>query len=194
MSEVEAVVSAVELEGLAEFARTVGEIFGRNVCGAAGIAAVVEDLGRSFHRDDGADQNGRREAAFFGDDIQAVIHSVGEIDVRVAAFPKHDLVAGRAADGGMAGRIIFADVTFHFVDFADDAAGSGFDHEIFSKEIRGHFKRGAKKELSRQAVGVFQLMRLINFSSRFNQDTAAAFYSEGKIVHINIQHGAIRYG
>ncbi len=70
----------------------------------------------TVHRFERTDQYRGREPFAFRHNIETVIHTVDEIDVRVAGGAVHDGVAGSWPGSRMTCRIILADIRFHLDD------------------------------------------------------------------------------
>lgn len=82
---------------------------------------------------DGADEDAAGGAVGFGDEIEALVDAVDEIDVGAAGRAEDDLGAGGDAAGGVGGFVIEAEVGFGF----DDGGGVGAADEEFAEEIAG---------------------------------------------------------
>lgn len=83
---------------------------------------------------DGADEDAAGGAVGFGDEIEALVDAVDEVDVGAAWRPEDDTRAGRESTGGVGGFVIEAEVGFGF----DDGGGVGAADEEFAEEFAGN--------------------------------------------------------
>ena len=98
----------------------------RALAGAAGRQPVFAGTAHqihSFERLDGAHEQGRRPTLRFCDNVQAVVHTVDKVHVRIAGWAEHDSVAFRTAESSVGRQVIDADVGLDFNDPADSYAG-----------------------------------------------------------------------
>lgn len=70
---------------------------------------------------EGTDEDGGGFVDLAGDDVEAEVHAVGEVDVGSASASVHGFVARSAPTGvGVGGTVLDADVGFGFDDAADE--------------------------------------------------------------------------
>ena len=93
----------------------------------AGEAAGPGDGG------DGADEDAAGSAVGLGDEVEAFVHAVDEIDVGTAGRAVDDAGAGGDAAGGVGGFVVHSEVGFHF----DDGGGVGSADQDFAEEGAG---------------------------------------------------------
>lgn len=124
--DVESVVGgAGDVEGLAEASWAGGE---QTRSGVGGQLAQARHGGKSFDGLEGADKNAARTSFGLAGDVQAVVHSVDEVDVGDAGGAEEDSVAGGLAVVGVRRGIVESEIGFD-LDYASsepfifDAAG-----------------------------------------------------------------------
>jgi hypothetical protein len=103
---------AREGEGLAELGGAAAE--GSRLSGCASLAHGVD----AFDGLEGADEDGDGLVGFPADDVEAVVHAIGEVDVGGARGCVHGLVAGCAPGAEAVGGAV-----------ADAEVGLGLDDE-----------------------------------------------------------------
>ena len=92
----------------------------------------------TLQRKDASDQHGSRKAIRFGHHIQAIVHAVDEIDVREASGAVHGPVALGASVCGVAGQIIFADISLDLDDAPGGALSVQHAHQVRTKQLPRH--------------------------------------------------------
>ena len=134
--EREAVLLAGHPERLAEAAGAGTEA--AKVVEAAAGAHLVETVPRL----DSAEEDGGRSALLLADKIQAPMHAVGAVDVRVPGRAEHRAVAGRLPSEAVARRILLV----VGLDL-DDRPADAVDEERAADEIRRDVVHAARKKL-----------------------------------------------
>jgi hypothetical protein len=99
-------------------------------CQAAG---AVEAAGERGERAESAEQDAAGGAGGFGDDVEAFVDTVAEIDVGSAGGAEQDTGAGGEAAAGVSGKVGGAKVGLYF----DDAPGSLAVDERFAEKGAG---------------------------------------------------------
>ena len=85
----------------------------------------------------------RRPPLRLGHQVQAVVHAVGEVDVRVPGRPEHHGVARRAATMGVTGGISGAAIRLDLDDAAGDARSATTAHQhAADQRARDHGRSG----------------------------------------------------
>ena len=102
--EVGAVVAAGDGEGEGEFAGTVGEVTG--AARGRSAAAHEGEAGEGFQA---TDENASGRAVGFGNDVQALVHAVDQVDVGVAGRSIEDARARGEAAGGVGSEVGLAE-------------------------------------------------------------------------------------
>lgn len=80
-------------------------------------------------RFEGADEDGAGGLGGLGDDIEAVVDAVYEVDVGHAGWAVHDFAAGCTAAAGVAGGIVGAGVGLGFDDETRGDGAIGFSDQ-----------------------------------------------------------------
>lgn len=80
------------------------------------------------------DQDAAGGAIGFGDEVQALVHAVNEVDVGAAGRSEDDAGSGCDASGGMGGFVVSSQVGFDF----DDRGGHGSEDEDFAQQVARH--------------------------------------------------------
>jgi len=107
------------------------------------IAAHALEAAQRLER---PDKNTTGAAFCLGDDIQAVVHPIDEVDVGVAGRAVDDLSPGRAPARDVSGQIVFAQVSLDF----GDAAGAAVMDENLTEQETGQFDGRPQIEAARQ--------------------------------------------
>ena len=90
----------------------------------------------------GADEHRGRRILRLGDDVEAVVHAVDQIDVGVAGRTVQGRGALGAAEARVAGLVLFVHVGLDL----DDAAGALVVHEVEAEGIGCHLRQGREKK------------------------------------------------
>src|SRR5581483_5424583 len=104
---------------------------------SAGAVSALVDAVTRLQR---AYQDRPGNAIAVGDDVEAVVHAVDQVDVGAAGRPEHDRRAGSAPARGVRGEIVRADVRFDLHDAAVEAAAGSVVDEPAAEQIGRHFK------------------------------------------------------
>ncbi len=99
-------------------------------CQAAG---AVEAAGERGERAESAEQDAAGGAGGFGDDVEAFVDTVAEIDVGSAGGAEQDTGAGGEASAGVSSGVVRAEVGLHF----DNPAGACAVDEDLAEEGAG---------------------------------------------------------
>ena len=105
---------------------------GEGVVGAGDAEVAGEAAGAGDARD-AADEDAAGGAIGLGDEVEAFVHAIDEIDIRAAGRAVDDAGAGGDAAGGVGGFVVHAEVGFDF----DDGGGEGAEGENFAEEVAG---------------------------------------------------------
>src|ERR1039458_6424714 len=95
---------------------------------------------------EGANEDASRDAGWFADQVEALIHPIDEVHIGVARRPKDDLGARSNAARGVGGLVVCAQVGFGF----DDDAGGGAVDEDFAEQGAGDIDSRAGVKGARQ--------------------------------------------
>src|SRR5581483_2413631 len=82
-------------------------------------ASALDHELRALDRLKGAHQDRPGNTFFFRNDVEHEMVAIAKINIGESRWAEHDLVAGRHSPGGVAPRVIFREIGFHF----DDPAG-----------------------------------------------------------------------
>ena len=85
-----------------------------------------------------------------GGDIEAVVHAVDEVDVRVAGWAEEGGVVGCEAAEGVGGGVGATEVGLDFDDAADEALAFEMANEKFAEKGSGHDLGRARVEVPRK--------------------------------------------
>lgn len=88
----------------------------------------------------------------FSHNIATEMHPVGEVDIKVSALTKHDLVASGHPSKGVACRIVGAQISLHFDDPADEKVRAKPAEQQCAEEIRCDLKSRSQVETPRQLL------------------------------------------
>jgi hypothetical protein len=99
-------------------------------CQTAGTVEAARERGE---RAEGAEEDAAGSTGGFGDDVEALVDAVAEIDVGAAGRAEQDAGAGGEAAAGVSGKVGGAKVGLYF----DDAPGSLAVDERFAEEGAG---------------------------------------------------------
>lgn len=99
----------------------------------AGDAEGACEAARAADAFDGADEDAAGRAVGFGDEIEALVYAVDEVDVSATGRAEDDAGARGDTAGGVGGFVIEAEVGFGF----DDGGGMGTADEEFAEEFAG---------------------------------------------------------
>lgn len=124
-------------EGAGEFAGASGEI----MLPAAAFAHGLDTL-KGLKR---ADEDAAGGAIWLGDDVEAFVHAVDEINIGAARGAEDDAGARGESAGGVSGEVADTEVSFHF----DDAAGGFAMHEDLTQQVARDFDGGPTVEGAR---------------------------------------------
>lgn len=116
------VASASDTESFGEPSWSAGE-FGPVFCAAHFYAASFRHLVDPGKRFDGTEKDAPRLAFGLAGDVQTIIISVDEVDVRVARRAEEDRIPQGASGGRVGGRIIFAEIGFNLDDTGGKPSG-----------------------------------------------------------------------
>lgn len=143
--------SAVDLESLAEFAGSAGQLGGLERRLEFAITGHCFD---AFNCDPGPNQDGLAVGGVAGNDVEAVVESVDEIDVGMSACPVECLGTGCFTSGkGVAGAIRGAEIGFGFDDFDDEVAiFCVVSDEIAAEKIPGNYIGGLAASVLRERL------------------------------------------
>ena len=151
--EVGAVVAAVEAEGLAQAGGAGAEVDRAEWLGGSSPAGGV--AGAAHHslageRREGSEQDRGADSVLAADDVRAVVHAVGEVDVEVARGSEHRPVAVGGTAVAVAGGVARPLVGLDF----DDPGGAAAADQDLVEEFRRHVERGAGVEGARKRLQV----------------------------------------
>lgn len=96
-------------------------------------AGAVEAARERGERTEGAEENAAGSTGGFGDDVEALVDAVAQIDVGAAGGTEQDAGAGGEAAAGVSGEVGGAEVGLYF----DDAPGAFAVDESFAEEGAG---------------------------------------------------------
>lgn len=123
--EIGAVEGAGDAERLSEFAGA--------ACEVPGAVAADGHLLDAINGFEGADENAAGDAVGFGNDVEAFVDAVVQVDIGMARRTKNDSGARRDADGAVGGQVAGAEVSF---GFDDDAGGFAMYEEFAQQRFR----------------------------------------------------------
>ena len=128
--------AAIHGQRLAEPARPSREI-------AVGVLRPTQAAHRRLplHRSEGAHENRGGESLPLGDDVQAMVHAVDEIDVEMTGWAVHRGGAFRLAAVGVTGLVLLTDVGLHLGDVAGEALALKATYHALAQQIAGQCKR-----------------------------------------------------
>ena len=106
------------------------------------LAHLVEAL----QRFDRAHEDRGRAAGRFGDDIEAVVHPVNKVHVRMAGRPEHRPVACSWPEARVRCPVAHADVCLDLDDPPGTASGLVVTDESRAEQASGGLERGAGEE------------------------------------------------
>jgi len=97
-----------------------------------------------------ANENGVRHSGSSGDEIEAMVHSVREVDVGVTRLAEHHRVARGLATERMTGRIFRSTVSLDLDDSSSDPPAGGIMNQHPPQEIARHPSDGPVVERARK--------------------------------------------
>ena len=109
------------------------------------------------------EQHGIRLPRGFGNDVEAPVHAVDEIDVRDAGRPEHDVGSRRPAAGRMACQIFRSDVRFSFDDTPGQKPVARLSDQVFADQTAGDVERRAIEVRARKNFGPFLCNHLLGY-------------------------------
>jgi len=73
-----------------------------------------------------------------GDNIQAAIHAINQIDIGVTGRPVHRRIAPGWTTTGVTRPVTFAAIGFHFDDAAGQPLSVKLAHQAFAQQVTGN--------------------------------------------------------
>lgn len=104
----------------------------------------------------GANQDAAGLPLWFARNIEAVVNSVDEIDVRVAGRAKYNRIAQRTTCGGVRCGIIDTEVRFGLDDAAREEFAVDLSNEGFAQQSAGDFVRWRVIKIARQWRDIYE--------------------------------------
>ncbi len=95
---------------------------------------------------DRADEQRRRPAGSFGDDVQAVIHPVDKVHVGETGRPEHGSIACRPPEAGVGRPVVLADVRLELDDPARPPASGVVSDQPCAEKRAGRLERRSGEE------------------------------------------------
>jgi hypothetical protein len=123
---------------------------GREILDPLGCRAPTPHSFNARERLECTDENASRLALLLSHEVQAFIHAVNEIDVRVSCGAEEHPCSIRNATPGMRRAVINAQVCFRF---NDTACGTTVNQNL-AEAVARHFYRGACVEIASQQPGM----------------------------------------
>ena len=142
--QVEAVLAAVKPQGAAAFAGAVQQVLplvGRQFIGCFSVPQAADGV-QPVYRGKTTQQHGGGLALRLGDEVQAAVHAVDEIDVGMARRAEHGGVAGGLVVAvGVGGLVDGAHIGLRFRDAAHQQLALIPPHQIAADEAAGDIHR-----------------------------------------------------
>jgi hypothetical protein len=149
--ETSAIVLARDGQSLRQLAGTIGEA----AIGTAPASSRTHfiEAAKRFER---ANQDGTRTAVVLGDDVQAFMHAIDEVDVRSTGGAEQNSCAFRETACGVRGQVIEPKISFGF----DDHPSGAIMRQHTSEQSRCEFNCGAFEKLDTKPFGAPNEMRI----------------------------------
>jgi hypothetical protein len=146
LAQVGAIEGLVNRQGLTEFARSAGQI-------AIRTARSVATHGiYPLQRFKCPDEYRRRGALWFGDDVEAMVHAIDQVDVSMTRWAIHGRIPAGGARPGVTGQIRLIEVGFSFHDAPRQALAIQYAHDSLTQELSRHGQRRAGVKFAGQPL------------------------------------------